>query len=121
MGFFSKSVHDFSLQAKQYFQQKFYNSDFGDLLPLIAADAFEFQLIISASPRLQLRDCYIVKLFHCSAACLYIVLHLSQEHYSGTAMCFISTKNNICVINTSCYNAKILLCVMLIRYLVYRI
>ena len=52
MGFFSKPVDVFRQQARQYFQQKFYNSDFGDLLPLISANEFELQLIISASPRL---------------------------------------------------------------------
>ena len=52
MSFFSKPVDICRQQARQYFQQKFYNSDFGDLLPLITANAFELQLIISASPRL---------------------------------------------------------------------
>ena len=84
--FFAHNIPLFRLQAMQYFDMKCYNSDFGDLLPLIAATAFDLQIIILAFPKLQLRDCHIVTSFHVyTVSCPYVILHLSQEYYSGTA------------------------------------
>ena len=82
--FYSNSVETFRLQARQYFEQQCCNNYFGDLLPLIAANAFELQIVITSSSRLNLSDCSIVSpLEHAGGA--YVALLLLQLHYPGTA------------------------------------
>ena len=50
----------FRLQAKRYFENKCFNMDFGDLLSLLRANMLNLQIIITYTPKLQLRDRHVV-------------------------------------------------------------
>ena len=54
---FLPSVQAYRAQVTSYFDFKFYNSNFGDCLPLIAANTLQFQIIITSSERIQLQNC----------------------------------------------------------------
>ena len=77
----------FRTQVSSYFDSKNYNTDFGDLLLLFAANAFKLQVIITQSPYFKLKDCLIV--LPSGTFTLknvpFIALHLLYQHYSGTA------------------------------------
>ena len=83
----SALIDGFCQQARCYFENKYFITDFGDLLPIICTNMLNLQIIITYTPKLQLRDCHIVSssMTRILTEILYIVLHLSRQHYSGTA------------------------------------
>ena len=60
MSFLPATLTAFRAQVSSYFDSKNYNTDFGDLLQLTAANAFKLQIVITQSPYFKLKDCLIV-------------------------------------------------------------
>ena len=74
-------------QSVNYFTNKIYNNDFGDILPLVACNALDLRIIIMSSQMQRLCDCTIVKrnliLSAKNEHFPNIVMHLRNEHYSS--------------------------------------
>ena len=65
-------------------KSKKYNSSFGDILPLIAANAFSIRIIICSATSQNIADFNVISpsiQSRCSQH--YVVLHLLHEHYSA--------------------------------------
>ena len=69
--------------ARKYFSLKQYNTDFGDLVPLIAAPSLQMHIVICGRAVQRVADCYIVRPISQrsgSSSGPYVVLHLANNH-----------------------------------------
>ena len=85
--FYDSNLNAFHNDALNYFCYKYYNATFGNMLPLIAANAFDLTIISCPSTDQAIADCNIVQPNKSSSRNgHYVVLHLPNDHYSGIGL-----------------------------------
>ena len=96
LGFYAGSKQMFRYESIRYFLSKVYNSNFGNIIPLIAANALNIQIEICLSPHVSLLNCRIVQPFRCApAAWPLVILDLQRQHNSGTSPLAIVTLSTL--------------------------
>ena len=106
--FFAGIVDSLHSLAKQHFDLRRYNSDFGDLVPLIAASSFQMRFVICSRVNQRIADCSIIRPFALPAANVnrlpYVILHLANSHYSCTEFQHVSFPT---LYSSSCSNCAL--------------
>ena len=86
-------MNDYHYQVSLYFDNKIYNTNFGDFLPLVAANALVTRIIICSSPTSILVNLTVVMPDLLPLTDLeqlpYIVLFNSNDHYSETRLLMV--------------------------------
>ena len=84
--YYNRSNKTFRQQSSHYFNQKLFNNDFVDLIPMIVANALTLRIVLCSLPCQQLRECLIAQptLLRDTTGIPYVVVHLVSSYYSGT-------------------------------------
>ena len=84
----------FFAQLKKYFNNKVYNSNAADLLPVVASNAFHINVIIVQHGSNSLDACAKIIPFDSTSqankSLAYVILHFNNEHYSNTKLAALS-------------------------------
>ena len=91
LNFFRGTVNDYHYQVSLYFDNKIYNTNFGDFLPLVAADAFVTRIKYCLSPTSTNSTIAIPDLLLPAdrKQLPYIILFYSNDHCSGTRLLMV--------------------------------
>ena len=88
LSFTSKSREIFFVLLKRYFNNKVYNSNAADLLPVVVFNAFHKNVIVAQHGSNSLNACSKITSFNSTSqaneSLAYVILHFNNEHYSGT-------------------------------------
>ena len=72
--FFAGTIDSLSSLTRQYFDLRYYSTNFGDLVPLIASKSFLIRIVICSRTNQRIADCSIIQPYALPAADVYRLL-----------------------------------------------